>query len=245
MFYESLSTRYRFWFYFFARCVLGGNIWVLGDPNFPANKQTTNKKIVNGLAGAHRTLVQTIRIEYVYLPSTAWTFIWTSVRKTCVICVVPRNYLVLVQDQLWALNMTWYWPHAVRFVASNFLQTCLGVLVIGSFRKTKCFLFYGSAWPLLACLKACGRWGHAFGASPVLGPERRKCVCHPFPWFMTVSKILNMWHSKNYCMRHSWRTQSGTISLNQLVFPSESRKKIPHLFDSYTWMMQCIIPGIT
>ena len=28
---------------------------------------------------------------------------------------------------------------------------------------------------------------------------------------------VNMWHSSSYCMRHSCRTQFGTISLNQLV----------------------------
>ena len=54
--------------------------------------------------------------------------------------------------------------------------------------------------------------------SPVLGPEQKNWLCHRLTLlFMAVSRILNMWHSSGYCMRHSRRTKFGTITLNQLV----------------------------
>ena len=34
---------------------------------------------------------------------------------------------------------------------------------------------------------------------------------------MTVSMIANMWHSSCHCLRHSWLTKFGVLSLNQLV----------------------------
>ena len=48
-----------------------------------------------------------------YLFRTAPAFVDFCAEK-CVICVVAFNCLVSVWDQLWAINMTSYWPYAVR-----------------------------------------------------------------------------------------------------------------------------------
>ena len=35
----------------------------------------------------------------------------------CIVCVQLRsNYLVLIWNQLWALNVAWYWPYAVNIL---------------------------------------------------------------------------------------------------------------------------------
>ena len=61
-------------------------------------------------------------------------------------------------------------------------------------------------------------WGHVSPLAPVLGPGQKKTGCVTlFHLFMAASMILKMWHSGSYCMRHSWQSQFGTISLNQLV----------------------------
>ena len=126
----------------------------------------------------------------------------------------------MLDCHFWALNMTWYWPYAVRswILAWNVLQAFLGLSAIGPFRKImKDILFsYGNAWALLTFSKACARWGHVFAtdASP---RSWTKNWLHNLPMFMAVSMILNMWHSSSYCMQHPWRTLCGAISLNQLV----------------------------
>ena len=53
--------------------------------------------------------------------------------------------------------------------------------------------------------------------APVLGPWRKDWLCYPLPLFTAVSTIPNMWHSSCYCMRRSWQTKFGGLSLNQLV----------------------------
>ena len=75
------------------------------------------KKIINGLAGAHR--------------------LRAKLRKNK---AVPRNYFVSVCDQLWALNLTWYWPYAVRssnISAKRFTDMPSGSIIpgTGSFEK--------------------------------------------------------------------------------------------------------------
>ena len=55
--------------------------------------------------------------------------------------------------------------------------------------------------------------------APVLGPEQKELAISPSSAVHggQYDTRVNMWHSSSYCMRHSCRTQFGTISLNQLV----------------------------
>ena len=39
---------------------------------------------------------------------------WTFVRKSAKNIALPRIHLISVCNRSWALNMTWYWPYAVR-----------------------------------------------------------------------------------------------------------------------------------
>ena len=78
----------------------------------------------------------------------------------------------------------------------------------------------------------------------VLGPQQ-KWLCHPLPLFMAVSMMLSMWYSSRYCMRHSWRTHFGAISLNQLEigishFVRNSRHELLVLYVSPMLYLHCL-----
>ena len=64
---QPVTERFFFLLFFRQDCFrcIFLDIWVSGDPNFPS----TIFFFGNGLAGAHRTRVQTIKI---YLKKTAW-----------------------------------------------------------------------------------------------------------------------------------------------------------------------------
>ena len=80
---------------------------------------------------------------------------------------------------------------------------------VRSRKKNKTFFLLPTvnAWILLTSLKACDWSAHIFGASA--SPR----LCHPFPLFMAVRMIPNMWHSRCYCIRHSWLTKFGGVTL--------------------------------
>ena len=64
-----------------------------------------------------------------------------------------------------------------------FLQTCLGVMDIGSFRKKHVFFFvnpYGNAWLSLTFLDARGWSEHIFAASARLRASTEKLALSPY-----------------------------------------------------------------
>ena len=78
----------------------------------PKKNGKINYTLFSGSAGTYR-----IRAQNNQDPSPInGSDIWTSVWKTCAVYILQFhcNYFNSVRDQLWGLNMTWYWPYAVR-----------------------------------------------------------------------------------------------------------------------------------
>ena len=81
--------------------------------------------------------------------------------------VRSSNYLVSVWNQLWALNMTWRWPCAIR---SSNTGSCMKLLTdmpwstCNRLVQKKMFCCFPTETPglWLTFLKACGRWGHVY-----------------------------------------------------------------------------------
>ena len=101
-----------------------------------------------------------------------------------------------------------------------FLQTCLGVMDIGSFRKKHVFFLLiptetpDCHWPFW--MPVVGR--NTFSPrAPAFGPQLKNWPCHPILLFMAVSAIPKVWQSNSYCKQHSWLTKLGYFGLNQLV----------------------------
>ena len=119
--------------------------------------------------------------------------------------------------------MTRYWPYAVR--SSIFcvkLVTDMPWSTCNRFvqkKKGKNVFFLRKRLTIIIDLFE-GLWlvGTFSALAPVLGSQQKDWLCHSVPPFMAVSMIPNVWHSScYYCMRHSWLTKFGAISLNQLV----------------------------
>ena len=190
-------------------------------------------KTVNGLAGTHRTRVQSGSISKKRRGRLDFCAENTCNLGTC--SYVPgSNYLVAVWNKLWALNVTWCWLYAVRssnICVKRFHRHALEWLQSAHSEKMwkKLLFSSGNAWQLLNALKGCGRWGHVFATilyySASLGPWTKTTGCVTlFHCLWAVSMILNnMWRLSRYCMRHSW-----AISLNQLVeFLKPLRTAVP------------------
>ena len=73
----------------------------------------------------------------------------------------------------------------------------------------------------MTLLKACGRRGHVFATSASPRSFNKKLAMSPSSTVHGGQHdawcCIYMRHSSSYCMRHSWRTQLGAISLNQHV----------------------------
>ena len=106
---------------------------------------------------------------------------WSFVQKTGAICVVALYHSVSVRDQLWALDMTWHLPYAVRsshIWTKPFCRHALDILEPAHSGKKgeKKSYSYGNSWPLPTSLKARGWFGHIFAtsASPINGTSPKK-----------------------------------------------------------------------
>ena len=146
----------------------------------------------------------------VYLRNNGVDF-WSFVRKACVFCVVA----------LWLLSFSVGSAFGVKYGSTLALRSQIFKYLHESFVQKKMgrkvASSYGSTWPSLTFLKACGWCGHIFGASASPRSITNNGLCHSLSLLMAVSMILNMWHSSSYCMRHSLRTKFGAFSLNQPV----------------------------
>ena len=166
MFYEPLPkplTNISFFIFFFFRhffFFFGGSGYSgLKRPKIPGEKTHT---LVNGWVGAHVTHVLNCR----GLSPKNGVDIWTSVRKTCVICVLACNYLVsawdpkVKYDLILAPKGSQIFECLREFFTDMPWSTCNRLVQRKKkafLRKRKKKLSYGNAWPLLSFFEACGR----------------------------------------------------------------------------------------
>ena len=151
-------------------------------------------------------------------------------RKTCAICVVTSWLLIFSMGSTLGVKHDLILALRIQ-ILEYLLETFTGMpwstynrLVQKKKMKKRSFFSTETAghyWPLLTLLEACGRRGHvcATCATPRPCTQKKGFVFHLLPLllFMAVSMILKMWRSNSHCTRRSWRTEFGTISLNQLV----------------------------
>ena len=117
-----------------------------------------------------------------------------------------------------------------EYLSETFYRHALEYLQSARSKKKKENIFtYGNAWLLLTFLRICGRWEHVFATSASPSTWQKKLAMSPSSVVHAVSTILNMWHSSSYGMRHSWRSQFGRISMDQLVCMEPIKWDIRHL----------------
>ena len=122
--------------------------WKFGSKEIQKSRRRRKKNVGQRLGrDSYNTCANTQWESYVYLQKTACTFrfIWTSVRKTCVICVV--TYQVPGSNLLSFSIGIRFWPYAVRSlnICVKQKQACLGVAAIGSLKekwKENVFVFF-------------------------------------------------------------------------------------------------------
>ena len=140
------------------------------------------KTIVKGSTGAHQTRAQNFRVS-LKNDVDIWTFVRLSAK------IAPsRHYLYLLYIRCWAINMTWYWFHAVRsYNICSRLWSVHALEHLEAANAKETMIEFSSLLTIVDVFEGLvGR--DAFSAiAPVQGPQKTERLCHPVPCLLYTS----------------------------------------------------------